>query len=302
VEAVVTHEASFGEQPPPLGEFGPLGAVLGRSPEMAILLAGREVTLDHQGEGYAPDGWGYFLRWTYQGEGLDLGFYAANALDRQGVVLPPDSFQTLRAVLGSVSLDDLRVFAMSGAIPDGLELTLDHRRAWLFGTSGAMPSGDWVIKWELALALDRPFNTADLNDAVPALAVVESDLATAVLALTYSGVADTTIGFEASKGVFLEAVADLLFPADAPAFALRAMHTALRERLRLLAAASVIGLTAEHGWFARVEGTYELADALKATVGYVHYGPGADDELGPFSAFTDHDRVFARMRWDFSAP
>ena len=29
-------------------------------------------------------------------------------------------------------------------------------------------------------------------------------------------------------------------------------------------------------------------------------GAGDPDELGPFTAFTDHDRIFARLRWDFS--
>lgn len=300
-EAAVTHQADFGELPPPLGEFGPFGAVLGRSPEMAVLLEGREIDLKHEGEGYDPAHWGYFFRWLYQGEGLDLGLYAANARDGQGAARPPEDFDMLGGLLGALTLDDLRILAMTEAVPDRFELVMDHRRQWLFGTSGAMPSGDWLFKWELAATLDRAFNTADLSAAVPEIAVQTSTLLTGVLGVTYSGIADTTVGLEASQGHLVDDLDGLLFPVDAPSFALRILHNALRERLRLVAAASVIGLQAEHGWFARVEGTYELADALKATLGYVHYGPGADDELGPFSAFTEHDRIFARLRWDFSA-
>ncbi len=301
LEAMVTHQSSFGELSPPLGEFGPFGAVLGRSAEMAVLLEGRELVLAHEGEGYDPDYWGYFLRWTYQGEGLDLGLYAVNSLDGQGVALPPEGFEMLSGLLGALTLDDLRIIAMSGTLPTRFELVLDHPRRWLFGTSGALPSGDWIFKWEAALSLDRAFNTADLTAAVPELAVQSSNLLTGVIGVTYSGVADTTLGLEASQAHLFDDIEGLLFPVDVPSFALRAMHTALRERLRLVAAASVIGLTAEYGWLARIEGTYELADALKATVGYVHYGAGDPDELGPFSAFTEHDRVFARLRWDFSA-
>ncbi|MEZ4437293.1 MAG: hypothetical protein R3F65_33285, partial [bacterium] len=81
---------------------------------------------------------------------------------------------------------------------------------------------------------------------------------------------------------------------------LRFTRLALRQKLQLSAVATVFGLTAEHGWLLRAEAEHAFADGFSAGVGYVHYGTGRDGEFGPFYGLDEHDRVFARLRWDFT--
>ena len=71
--------------------------------------------------------------------------------------------------------------------------------------------------------------------------------------------------------------------------------------MRLDAAGTTLGWRCQYGWLARAETSYELTDALKVALMYVHYGTGDTDEFGPFVAFTSHDQVLAKLRWDFIA-
>jgi hypothetical protein len=60
-----------------------------------------------------------------------------------------------------------------------------------------------------------------------------------------------------------------------------------------------MGVRAEYGWFARSELTYDVMDALKAGLMFVHYGTGDADEVSLFSGMGEHDQLFVKLRWDF---
>ena len=129
----------------------------------------------------------------------------------------------------------------------------------------------------------------------------ETTLITPMLGLTWRGIADTTLALEWAQGILPDAPDDLLFPADEPQMAFRVTHEALRQRLQLAAAATAFGYTAQLGWVARAEFLYEILDGVKTGLGYVHYEPPRDDDETSFlSGLDDHDRVFAKLRWDFS--
>ncbi|MCB9529206.1 MAG: hypothetical protein H6703_02105 [Myxococcales bacterium] len=288
VELMAVHEAYFGERPPPLGEFSPLRAFVTGNALAGRFLSGKTIAYREAQDRFDPAETQGFLRWVYKGPGLDAGLYAASALDQQGVVrLPP----------------------VQALLDDPIRLALDHERYWLFGHSGATTIDAWIIRWELAQSIGRAFNTGDPDAEVdlaavlggePLIGVAEASLLTGMVGVAWSGIADTTIAVEAQAGLFFDRPDDLLFPADAPTFALRFTRLALRQKLQLSAVATVFGLTAEHGWLLRAEAEHAFADGFSAGVGYVHYGTGRDGEFGPFYGLDEHDRVFARLRWDFT--
>ncbi len=224
-----------------------------------------------------------FLRWVYKGEGVDLGLYAASVLDQQGVMTI--SKEQEAAMQKSLLAGD----------PQPLALTLDHRRFEVLGTSGATTFSDLLVKWELIYNHRHPYNAGDF----PQLGVVRSDVISGMLGLTWRGIDDTTIAVEGSKSLLLDEPESMLFPVDAPVLMLRLMHQAMREDLTLLVAASTMGLKAEYGWLLRGEANYKLVEAVKLAVGYVTFQP--TEEFGPFAGLTSHDRLFVRLRWDFTA-
>ena len=175
-----------------------------------------------------------------------------------------------------------------------------------------------VLLNQAANVLEREFKSAELEAiiqdlidtmnaspapgiAAPQIGVDKSTLVTGMLGITWSGLENTTLGFESTRGAFLDAPNDLLFPVDATSFAFRVSRTFLRETLRFDGAGTTVGWRGQYGWLARMETTYELTDAMKIALMYVHYGTGDDDELGPFMAFGEHDQVLAKLRWAFTA-
>lgn len=279
VEAMVLHESYFGERAPPLAPFSPFRALLASDPAAAALIAGKSFDYQHVQDRFALDQQEPMLRWVYKGAGLDAGLYVASVLDDQGVVVLP----TLLSLLAK----------------DDIDIALDHRRYTATGLSAATSFGDFVMKWEVAAEIGRPYNTGDTSATVPVLDVAEVDTLTAMSGLAWSGVTDLTLAAEVQRGFGLDPPADLLVPLNLPVGALRLSYRALRDRLTLNAAATSLGLRAQYGWLARAEATYEILDGFKAGVGFVHYGPGDEGKFGPFTGFDDHDRAFAKLRWDF---
>ncbi len=285
IEAMVVHEQRFGERAPPLGEFSPLPSFIASNPMAASLLGGLTFRWRDTPGPYS-ESQNYLLRWVYKGPGIDLGLYAASVLDRQGVI-----------VLDVVEI----ATAATDPDVDSIDLVLDHRRYHLAGTSGATTVDAFLFKWELVFDYERPFTTGDRTSAVPMLSAGEANVLTPMAGVTWRGLTDTDLALEWTQAFLLDAPDDLLFPADAPQLALRVTHEALRQRLRLAAAVSVVGYTAELGWFARAEANYEVFDGVRAGVGYVTYQPPPDDEeLSFLSGLDNHDRVLAQLRWDFS--
>lgn len=283
LEVMAVHESYFGEFAPPMADYSPFSSLV--AGPSAQLLAGKRIRYVHAQDRFALANQAALARWIYKGPGLDLGLYLASVLDRQGVVrLPSITLATLGA--------------------DHIDLTLDHQRYTVVGTSGATSSGSWLLKWELAGQLGKAYNTGDVSGAadataIPALDVETAHTLTAMGAVGYSGFADTQLAVEVQRGLQLSGPDDLLVPIDVPIVAARAQQTWLRERLTLMAGATAIGLTADRGWLLRAEATYEVLDGLKVGAGYITYHSGDADKFGPFTGFDQHDRVFSKLRYDF---
>lgn len=287
IEVMAVHESYFGEQPSPLSDFSPFRAVLQRDdipPAIATLLASKTYRFAHTPDRFDGKAQQWLGRWVYKGPGLDFGLYLASVLDRQGVASLPDAATLLTA--------------------DTITLTLDHRRYTVAGLSGATSEGSWLFKWEVAAELNKAYSTGNVDAPFnpvmpPSLGVAEGSLLTGMLGVTYTGISDLNLALEVQKGVFLDEPVDVLFPADAPIVALRGQYLMLDQRLTIQAAATAIGATAEYGGLVRAEALYTLADGWKAGGGYIHYATGDADAFGPFSAYTEHDRLFAKLRYDF---
>ncbi len=278
-EIMGIHEAYYGERPPPLAPFSPFASVIAGDPTVAMLLAGKSFDYEHDPSRFDLEGHEVLGRWVYKGPGLDAGLHVAWVRDDQGVVVLPTGLGLLAQ--------------------DHIDVRLEHRRYLTGGLSAATAFGDWVLKWEVAGELDRAYNSGDVSAAIPMLDVDEIDTVTAMMGATWRGVTDLTVGVEAQRGIVVDGPDDLLFPVDAPIGALRVSYVALRERLLLAGAVTAFGLSAQYGWLARGEATWELTQGLDVGVGYVHYGASEEGEFGPFAGFDDHDRAFAKLRWDF---
>ena len=121
-----------------------------------------------------------------------------------------------------------------------------------------------------------------------------------MIGLTWRGLSNTTLGLEIDKATLLAAPTAMLIPVYATQIVVRAQHSAFQERLDLLGVASAFGLTAQYGWLARAEATWLLREGLRIGLGYVTYQPGS--KLCPFAGLDQHDRVYARLRWDLALP
>ncbi len=316
-EVMAVHEPNWGLRSPPFGEFSPLPKLLANGAQGATAAAGapvsdsdaesavqslqemadKDVRHAHTPDGELPDfdaaDHGWFARWVHKGDAMDLGLYAASLLHQQGVFASP------RLVPGDL-------------LPGGdFELPVAHERYTMLGHSGATASGSWLIKWEAAVDLGRPVNVlldpaasqeaaAALAQSGSPLAADELDALTPAIGITYTGLTDASVTVEAQRAFVLTDPAgpgELAFDPEAPVVAVRSSHKFLREDLTVALAATVFGASAEQGWLARGEVSYKLADGWKASLGYITYQPG--DDLGLLSGLDTHDRVFAKLRWDF---
>ena len=279
-ELMILHESWFGYTQPLRGPFSPFDKLLTDDPAVGALLGGRTLDYAHKQKRFDGDNQQVFARITYKGAGVDLGFYAASVLDRQGVLDPPEIAQLV--------------------VANPVVLTFDHPRLTVLGFSGALPVDDLVFKWELAVELDKPVNVG----TPPAeFGVANTDLVTAMLGVTYTGVEGLNLGLEYQESVLLrppapETSQPLLTPIDTPMLAFRAVYTALDDKLTLSAVASMFGWQAEVGFLARAEVNYAVVDGLTLGLGFVTYQPGED--FGPFYGLDRHDRIFFRLRWDFT--
>jgi hypothetical protein len=292
-EAMVVHEAFFGFRTPPLGPFSPLPAILG--PMVTPALEGRTVRYVDQPGRFISNAQQLFFRWTYSGVGADVNVYLASVLLKDGVILLPDPM-----VLG-------------GTGP--IDLTLNHPRYTMIGQSSAFVVGEFLIHWELGLDLARQINAAG-RDAM-AIGVEEHNVFNAMFGMTYSGITDLTLALEIGQSliadgrpksqgapimvgdpvVVIGAAPQPLFPLDEPVYSLRALYSFFRQRMQFSGALTTFGVRAQLGWLMRAELAYSLRDALQVSLGYITYQPS--DEPGFLIGLEKHDRIFAKLRWDF---
>ncbi|MCG8556213.1 MAG: hypothetical protein MJD61_13135 [Proteobacteria bacterium] len=291
-ELMVVHEAFFGYRTPPRGPFSSLPALLAMSPMAAALLPGElEMAFEDRPGRFGLDTQQWLLRWTYEGPCLDAGLYLASVLDQQVLL---DRFRIV-----SITRADLGTIPDPGASRHRLVVELTHPRYTLLGYSGALPFRDLVFKWEAYAALGRRYNVAGpAGGPLPSFAIAKTTEVGHLWAVTYSGITDTQLSLELAKRWLGHEVEGLVFPVRQPVWALRATHSTLRQDLQLVCAVSGFGWTAGYGWLGRAEVTYALRDGLKIAVGAISYQPG--DRFGFLAGLRAHDRVFARLRYDFA--
>ncbi|MDH5676088.1 MAG: hypothetical protein OEZ06_28455 [Myxococcales bacterium] len=283
VEAMVVHESYFGLWPGPGSDFSPMRALVLEAPDGSSPFAGAELRFEHVPDRFDPEASQFFGRYRYAGHGVDLDLYTANTLDRQGVPSLPPAEQ-----LGA----------------ERVELSLYHPRYTMLGHAGALPAGDFLLRWELGVEVDRPLTVSDPTAAPIELAMIRRHQLHWMLGATYSALSDGSIGLEYGQSeVFDEPSASdgpsLLSPVEQPVFGIRYSQSFARQRAQATIAAMAFGLTRYRGFFARAEISYELRDAVKVALGYASYQPYSD-EFGPLFGFDTHDRIFLSLRWDFA--
>lgn len=302
-ELMVVHESFFGLRSSPLGPFSPLSALLAadgaEAAGLRALLAERSIRFVNSPGRFVTNAQQAFFRWRYRGEGGDLALYAASVLFREGVLRLPAVEQLL---------------AM-----EQIELLLEHPRYAVFGQSGALPlPAALLLRWEVSVDVQRPINGGDPAAFPPEYTIVRHTFLNLMAGLSYTGLENLNATFEFGQSLILDGApsADggplsvdtgatvvvgrspqLIAAVDAPVLALRVSYSLFRQRLELSAVGTVLGWTAQFGWLARAEVSYQLLDGLKLGLGYITYQPGR--ETGPFSGLDRHDRLFAKLRWDF---
>jgi hypothetical protein len=283
-EAVVVHESYFGLRPAPLSDFSPLRKLVLDDPRVRALLADRTLRYEHLPGRFVRGAGQIYGRYSYAGAGVDLALYAGSTLDKAGIPQAPAREELADPVIA---------------------FRLWHPRYTALGHAGAKPLGDFVLRWELGIDLDRPLAVQEVPDQVLSLGMLRRHQLNGLLGFTYSGLTDTRIWLEYAQRVVFDnperdgsSDAALFSPLEAPALALRLRHTFLRERWVFTLTGTWVGTDPFVGAFARAELEYELLPAVHAGLGYAAYFPSVT-ERGPFYGFERNDRLYADLRWDF---
>jgi len=284
LELLTVQQAYFGLRAPPLGVLSPMRAWLLQDPLSAPAIAARDWRFREQPSGYAPSVWQALGHYGYTGPGIDLDVYAGSVLLQLGVARMPAPAQLLQR---AVTLDNY------------------HPRYALVGHAGALTLGQTLLRWELTAELSRPHNTRDVN-APLRLEIARYTQLNGLLGISYYGLSHSNFGVELAQSYVLHNPArqhdsrrQLLLPTERPQLALRAGFDLLHDRLQLLISGLIIGVAPVNGALVRAELTYLAADALRLSLGYVHYY-SASAAFGPFYGLGRDNRVYCALRWDFS--
>jgi len=175
---------------------------------------------------------------------------------------------------------------------------MDHRHYGLAGLSGARAWGSWLVKWEAGVELERPLTTFKEGLLGPEFGTVTTHLIQTMVGLSWTPEPEWMFALEAAKPFKTETLRELMFEVDTPMLALRGSWRGWSDRLAIGGGASVLGWTAEQGWSARMDVTYEAMESLFVTLGYVTFEPG--DEFGFLAGLDTHDQLLAKLRWDFT--
>lgn len=284
---LAVHEPYFGLLPPPTGEFSPFRKLLLDIPTLGSVLTERELRYQHE-PGRAPtqiDATQFHLRLAYSGSNVDLSLHASSLLDPLGIPALPNAEAWAR---------------------EDIDLPVYHPRYGLIGQSGAASMGAFVLRWELAAELKRPYLLAPLDTTLPEWSSERMNTLGGMLGLTYIPSARANLALEVLQTGVLDnperrtpKEAELLFPVEATQLALRSDTRFLRDRAQLTLLVLCIGVLDFNALAARAELAYELFDAVRASLGVVTYQPSS--EFGVFYGFNRNDRIYANVRWDFAA-
>lgn len=284
IELMVIHESYFGLRAAPMSDLSPLRGLILEDPQVGALLGQQSLRYRDVPGRFDSKASQVLARYAYTGEGIDLALYAASTLDKQGVALPPA--------------------AGTPPGPDGVALDLWHPRYVMLGHAGAMPQGDFVLRWEAGLDVERPLTATDAAVDGFNMELLRRNQLNWMAGASYGGFQDTTLSLEYQQSYVVDnpersgGTLEFLVSPENPLMALRYSRNFLRETLQLSAVATVFGAAPFRGAMGRAELSYELRDALKIGCGYAIFVP-SEEEFGPFYGMTTHDRLYFTTRWDF---
>ena len=193
--------------------------------------------------------------------GWDLSFHAANLYDDAGNKETVNGVQRIR-----------------------------HARLNLFGVTGDVALGNWLVKGEAA-HLDGLQTLGDPNKDFR-----RSDLLAGV---EYTGLPDASVSFEIVNRHlhgWSPALIGEGLKKNSQEYALRFSGDYLHDRLHVTALTTRISPLTKGGGFSRASVEYDLKDALSITGGVTIYHDGTRQ---PFNGIGDNDRVFFEIKHSF---
>jgi hypothetical protein len=258
-----------------------------QNPLLATALRDRELRYAHH-PGPNPaqlDAQQLHARLAWSGSGVDLALQASSLLDAFGVPSLPAPQQ----------LEGQRI-----------DLPSYHPRYALLGQAGAVSLGAFLLRWELAGELQRPQIVRRTDSPLPEWSMERLNSLRGLFGVTYVPSTRTSLALELLGTRVLDnperrpdSGYALLFPVEAGQAALRFGQALWRDRLQLTVVVLWIGLVRFNALAGRAELSYALLDALRASLGYVHYQPSS--QFGPFYGFERNDRLYLNLRWDIAA-
>jgi hypothetical protein len=289
IEGLVVHEANPGLFAPPLGEWNPIRKLMLDSASLSDSLQGHELRWDHRPEAalWRASSMQYHGRITFQGSGYELSLQAASLLDMLGVSSLPMA-------------EDL--------LEHRIDLDLFHPRYTMLGQSGAFTVGSFVVRWELAVDLDRLASVRRIDTNLLRLDSARFTQLHSMVGLSWVPDSSTNASLEWLQGFVPndptrrrlpgQAPTALLWPIETPQFALRVTHTFLDERASFNALLVLIGIYPFNAFAGKFDIAYKVYGSLQLTVGYAIYHGSLN--FGPLYGFGKNDRLLFGLRWDFA--
>lgn len=277
VDLAVVHEAYYELRPAPLSPYSVVRGVLVREGFLSSDLRPDgfgDVRYRHSPDRLSAGAQQGFARVLYRGA-FEAGLYAAALLDETGILEAPND-----------------VFAAEVDVP------VDHPGYTLFGASLALPYEDWLFHSQLALDVQRPVQLADFSQGRLELGRERHTLLRWLLGARYLGMENTVWSLEYAHGTNPQTDEPKLVPVNPWTAAMRVETNWLQQRLGFELIGLAVGPQLVAGWAVRAQATYKISDELSASLGYIEYWSGR--HLSPLTGFHDLDRLYARLRWDFS--
>lgn len=235
-----------------------------------------------------------YLRWSMRQQRRDggwtrLGFFAAETLHRQGIVIRPDGATLVNSKTPQIEISHPRYYVL------GHSGDLNWRvHAWNFS-----------LRWQAMAQLFQPVNIVHIPDKDALEAGTDEFVFKTGTSHNLIGVLGA--GFEKSSfsaalelqyGIPVGGDRDqILYNVNELQYGTSVRWGWLKNRLILGFSLKAIGATVRQGGVARLELTGYPVPNLAITLGYVGVLPGRD--IGRYVALTDHDQAVFAMKYLF---
>jgi len=246
----------------PRGEYFPVDNIFPIAPSPFFELVQPNVSWDNMQYAIAANG--VFSGW-------DLSFYGADVFDSKWHIVPGDTPQNTKRVVGKIQM---------------------------LGSAVNIATGSWLLKSEIAFINGVKYNSTD--DAKQRL--------DALIGVDYMGVKDTVLSIElANRHIFDyevqmgEAVAkpDYIQENEVQT-AMRVTRSFENDSINATLLLSMFGEKWQYGGFFRASVEYDLMDAVVANFGIIDYLDTSEPEIRPFTrAIKDNDKIFADITYSF---